>query len=282
MTEPGPDLDARSADVEWTDPVAARLAREHVFVTEGRLAGLVEWLAATQGGYPVHRPARERLVVFGGASPLVAATADSVGAGVRAIEVEHGWTVTSAFDAGRAAADAEVDEGTDLAVVADPDGGAAGAALVSVLTGTEPVALLPRGAQAVDTAYWIRRATELRDLRRRVVRVSADPDALLSGLAHPPLAATAGFVLQATIRRTPLLLDGTAALAAAVLVNSAQPRAAAWWQVADSSPDPVHTRAATQLGLRPVLDLQTMAGDGLAGLLALPVVRAAASLGGAT
>jgi nicotinate-nucleotide--dimethylbenzimidazole phosphoribosyltransferase len=84
--------------------------------------------------------------------------------------------------------------------------------------------------------------------------------------------------MRAAARRTPLLLDGSCALAGALLCYDTQSRAGRWWRVADTSPDPVHSRAAEELGQQPLLDLRTSRGDGTAGLLALAVLRAATTI----
>jgi nicotinate-nucleotide--dimethylbenzimidazole phosphoribosyltransferase len=51
-----------------------------------------------------------------------------------------------------------------------------------------------------------------------------------------------------------------------------------WWVSADRIDDPVHTQVVSTLGLRCVLDLGVTLGDGTAGLLAVPVLRAACRL----
>jgi nicotinate-nucleotide--dimethylbenzimidazole phosphoribosyltransferase len=48
-----------------------------------------------------------------------------------------------------------------------------------------------------------------------------------------------------------------------------------WWLAADSPADPAHELALTKLGLRPVLHLGMALADATAGLLAVPVLRAA-------
>lgn len=279
MTDSLLDLDRLSADVEWVDPAAARAAREYLSPAEGRLAAVHEWLAATQGAFPVHEPGRARCVVLAPVTDAVTAVCDGVGLGVRELVPDRSWTVQEALAAGAAAADSEVDAGTDLLVVADPDDSPVAAVVISALTGAEPVTLLPRGRQAVDTARWVARAEHLRDSRRRVAGMAHRPDQLLLTLDNAPLAATAGLIARATARRTPLLLDGTAALAAALLTSTAQPRAGQWWQAADASPDPAHGKAVTALGVTPLLALGAVTGDGIAGALAVPLVRAAAQLG---
>jgi Phosphoribosyltransferase len=260
------------ADVEWTDTEAAETARHHARPGAGRTGDLVEWLAATQGRFPPTAFKRVRCVVIGAVSDPVAELAASLGVGVRPLDP------TGGFAAGASAADDEVDEGADLIVLAAHDDTAAPAVAVSVLTGAEPVALLPRGADAVDTAAWIERAVELRDTRLRTEVLRFRPDNLIEALNSPAFAATTAFAMRAAGRRTPVVLDGSVAVAAALLAYETQARAGRWWQVADTSSDPVHTRAVERLGRRPLLDLGTSTGDGSAGLLALTVLRGAAFL----
>jgi nicotinate-nucleotide--dimethylbenzimidazole phosphoribosyltransferase len=273
------DLASLGADVEWTDATSATAARTQAHRAPGRLGEILEWLAGTQGRFPVRQFTRARLIVLGEITPAVAAMADAFGVGVRELPTPPGSDPHSdtagALEEGAAAADSEVDAGTDLLVVADPDNSAAAAVLVALLTRAEPVALLPRGAAATDTGAWIARAEHLRDTRRRVAHLRRNSDEMLTALEHPHIGVTTGLLLRAAARRTPMLLDGAAAVAAALLAHQAQSRAVRWWRVADSSADPVHTRATAELQQLPVLDLGTSCGDGTAGLLAVPVLQAA-------
>lgn len=272
------DLAALGAGVEWPDAEAALSARSTDFAPAGRLGELVEWLAATQGRFPPEPPSRPRLMVFGPVSPAVHALATSLDVGVRSVQIDAGTDVASALAAGSDVADEEIETGCDLLIVADPGAGPAAAVVVSLVTGAEPVALLPRGAAATDTAAWITRAETLRDTRRRVAELRNEPDRLLAALADPQLAATTGLILQGVALRTPVVLDGTAAVVAALLGHDVQSRADRWWRIADSCPDPVHARAVEELLQRPMLDLATSAGDGMAGVLTVALLRAAAHL----
>ena len=278
MPDTAIDLVAVGDDVEWTDAGSAARVRARAADVGGRLGELVEWLAAVQGQLPVVAPAQVRCLVLGPVSDAVSAGADELGVHVHEVRVDPDGSAAQAFEVGLQAADDAVDSGADLLIVATPDDSAASALVVAVLTGTEPVALLPRGAAAVDTEAWIAQATELRDGRRRLTALRSDPSALLDALGHPSMAATVGLVMRAVARRTGLVLDGTAAVTAALLCHDVQARAARWWQIADAGTDPVQRRAATELGQRPLLDLATPRGSGTAGLLTLPVLRAAAAL----
>lgn len=274
MNPSGVDLAALGAEVEWADVAAEHEARSAAPPASGRLGELTTWWAGVQGHYPPHPPKRVRCIVVGAVGTDTAAVAADLDVGLTGLEVPG--RVDEAFAAGVRAADVEVDSGTDLLVVADPDDSPAAAVVVSVLTGAEPVALLLRGAAAVDTAAWIARAAGLRDARRSALPMRHDARALLAAVGRPSLAATVGLVLRAASRRTPMVLDGAAALAAALLCHDVQRRTAQWWRVADRAADPVHQAVVRELDAQPLLDLGTTAGDGIAGLLTTPLLHAAA------
>ncbi len=261
------------AEIEPGDAAAAAAARAQP-AGPGRLGDLMAWLAATQGQFPPRRPDRARCLLVGPLDDRVAELATDSDVGLRAPDLPE--DAVAAFAAGTSWVDDEVEAGADLLVVAAADHSLAATIVVAVCAGTEPVALLPRGADAVDTGAWVRRAVELRDARRRISALRSRPDELLSALGSPALAATVGVVLQSAVRRTPIVLDGTAALAAALLCLDLQTRAADWWQIADSSDDVAHDRAVATLDRRPILDLGAATGAGLAGILAVAVLRAAA------
>lgn len=271
------DLATLGADVEWPDAEAAAEARSAEHGVFGRLAELVEWLAGVQGAFAPTEPSRPRCVVVGSISSAVAGLAESLGVGVRSTETEPDLDVPAALSSGASVADDEVDAGADLLIIAAPGPAPVAAVVVSLLTGAEPAALLPRGVAAIDTTAWITLAERMRDTRRAVAGLRNSPDELLKALDDPPFAATTGLVLRAAARRTPVVLDGTAAVVAALLGYDVQPRAARWWQIADTGTDPVHMRAVAALTGQPLLDLST-AGDGLAGLLTVPLLRAAAAI----
>jgi NaMN:DMB phosphoribosyltransferase len=270
----GPSLVSLGGDVEWPDSEASTAVREKLVAEPalGRLAELAEWAIGVR---PPGSSFRKVRAIVLGAEPdaLVADTAATLGADL--------VTATTEGDAqsGAALADDAAEHGVELLVVAVPGMQADAAIAVSVLTGTEPVKVLARGAAATDPQAWTRLAVEVRDARRRCAVHSADPDALLAELGSPRLAVAAGLVLHAAVRRTPVILDGPVAAAAALIAYEAQPRAVRWWSVADVGPDPLHDLVLNRLGQRPILGLGTGLGDGLAGLLALPVLRAATSLG---
>ncbi|OBI09169.1 nicotinate-nucleotide--dimethylbenzimidazole phosphoribosyltransferase [Mycobacterium scrofulaceum] len=182
----------------------------------------------------------------------------------------------AAIAAGRAIADEEVDAGADLLIAGDMGIGntTPAAVLVAALTNAEPVAVVGFGT-GIDDAGWARKTAAVRDALFRASRVLPDPVALLRCGGGADLAAIAGFCAQAAVRRTPLLLDGMAVTAAALVAERLAPGARLWWQAGHRSTEPGHALALTELGLDPILDLRMRLGEGSGAALALPVLRAA-------
>jgi nicotinate-nucleotide--dimethylbenzimidazole phosphoribosyltransferase len=182
----------------------------------------------------------------------------------------------SAIAAGQRIADEEVDAGADLLIAGDMGIGntTAAAVLVAALTNAEPVAVVGFGS-GIDDAGWARKTAAVRDALFRSRPVLPDPVALLRCCGGADLAAMAGFCAQAAVRRTPLLLDGMAVTAAALVADRLAPGARQWWQAGHRSTEPGHTLALTALDLDPILDLRMRLGEGSGATLALPVLRAA-------
>jgi nicotinate-nucleotide--dimethylbenzimidazole phosphoribosyltransferase len=182
----------------------------------------------------------------------------------------------AAIAAGRAIADEEVDAGADLLIAGDMGIGntTAAAVLVAALTNAEPVAAVGFGT-GIDDAGWARKTAAVRDALFRASRVLPDPVGLLRCCGGADLAAMAGFCAQAAVRRTPLLLDGMAVTAAALVADRLAPGARHWWQAGHRSTEPGHQLALTALELEPILDLRMRLGEGTGAAVALPVLRAA-------
>ena len=181
-----------------------------------------------------------------------------------------------AIDAGRQIADQEVDAGADILIAGDMGIGNTTAAtvLVAALTGVEPVAAVGYGT-GIDDAGWARKTVAVRDAMFRAEPVLSDPVATLQCCGGADLAGLAGFCAQAAVRRTPLLLDGIAVTAAALVAELLAPGARLWWQAGHLSTEPAHALALAQLGLDPIVDLRMRLGEGTGAAVALPVLRAA-------
>lgn len=225
-----------------------------------------------------------RLIDVGLNEPVQGVEARAVRRGTGRIDVEDALTrvqVDASVATGAAVADEEIDSGADLLLVAALGVGGSTAAdtLVSVLTATEPVKAVGRGS-GIDDDAWMRKTAAVRDARRRALEHRSDPTQLLAVCGGPDLAAIAGFLLRAAARRTPVVIDGVVALAAALVAHEVSPRAMRWWAVAQEVPGRDVAATLSRVGLRPVLDLGLARGDGVGALVCVPVLRAAVHLAG--
>ncbi|MEU6643827.1 nicotinate-nucleotide--dimethylbenzimidazole phosphoribosyltransferase [Saccharomonospora sp. NPDC046836] len=199
-----------------------------------------------------------------------------------AIDVEDALTAEqaeAAVEAGMRVADAEVDAGADLLIPAELGVGVSTPAstLVATLTDTEPVAVIGRGA-GIDDATWMRKAVAVRDAMRRAHPVVTDPVGLLRTVGGADLAAMAGFLAQAAVRRTPVLLDGLAVAAAALVAEELAPGARSWWVAAHRSTEPAQVLALDHLDLEPIVDLGIRVGRGAGAAATLPLLATAVRL----
>jgi nicotinate-nucleotide--dimethylbenzimidazole phosphoribosyltransferase len=181
-----------------------------------------------------------------------------------------------AFRAGMAIADEEVDGGADLLIAGDMGIGntTPTAALVALLTRTDVAEVVGRGT-GIDDDAWMRKCAAVRDAARRGREHIAEPITLLATVGGADLAAMSGFLLQAAVRRTPVILDGVVSGACALVADRISFRAKSWWVAGHRSTEPAHTAALTRLGLEPVVDFGMRLGEGTGALVALPVVAAA-------
>ncbi len=184
-----------------------------------------------------------------------------------------------ALAAGRAIADELVDSGADLLIAGEMGIGNTTPAtvLIGTLTRREPVEIVGRGT-GIDDAGWIRKTAAIRDGMRRARRHVHDPLSLLAAVAGADLTAMAGFLAQAAVRRTPVILDGVVVTACALVAGELAPGAVRWWLAGHRSVEPAHTIALEHLDLEPVLELSMRLGEGSGALTALPIVASAVDI----
>ncbi|MEU1308543.1 nicotinate-nucleotide--dimethylbenzimidazole phosphoribosyltransferase [Streptomyces cinnamoneus] len=149
------------------------------------------------------------------------------------------------------------------------------AALIAVFTGADPAEITGRGTGINDEMH----ARKIDVVRRALELHKPDPKdpigvlAAVGGLEH---AALVGLILGGASLRTPVILDGVSAGAAALVARAIAPEALAACIAGHRSAEPGHVAALTKLGLRPLVDLDLRLGEGTGALLALPVVQSAA------
>ncbi|MFF5924463.1 nicotinate-nucleotide--dimethylbenzimidazole phosphoribosyltransferase [Streptomyces hydrogenans] len=212
-----------------------------------------------------------------------AVTRHRVRRGSGRIDVEDALTpeeTEAAVRLGMAIADEEADSGTDLVVLGDLSvGGTTPAStLIAALCGTDASVVTGRGGAGIDDLAWMRKCAAIRDSLRRARPVLGDQLALLGAVGGADLAATTGFLLQAAVRRMPVILDGVVGAACALVAQRAAFRAPDWWLAGQVSGEPAQTKALDRMALNPLLDQGVLVGEGTGALLALHLVRAAAAL----
>ncbi|MGY1454911.1 nicotinate-nucleotide--dimethylbenzimidazole phosphoribosyltransferase [Streptomyces sp. SS8] len=151
----------------------------------------------------------------------------------------------------------------------------ASAALIAVFTGADPAEVTGRGTGVSDEMHArkvevVRRALELHRPD------ASDPLGVLAAVGGLEHAALTGLILGGASLRTPVVLDGVSAGAAALVARAIAPEALAACIAGHRSAEPGHVAALTKLGLRPLIDLDLRLGEGTGALLALPVVQSAA------
>ncbi|MFE3741562.1 nicotinate-nucleotide--dimethylbenzimidazole phosphoribosyltransferase [Streptomyces sp. NPDC059134] len=149
------------------------------------------------------------------------------------------------------------------------------AALICVYTGQDPAEVTGRGTGINDEMHArkvdvVRRALDLHQPD------PADPIGVLAAVGGLEHAALVGFLLGGASMRTPVVLDGVSAGAAALVARAIAPEALAACIAGHRSAEPGHVAALNKLGLRPLVDLDLRLGEGTGALLALPVIQSAA------
>jgi len=181
-----------------------------------------------------------------------------------------------AFLAGVAVADEEVDSGADLLIPGDMGIGSTtpAATLVALLADAEVATVIGRGT-GIDDRAWMVKCAAVRDAARRGRARRGDMIELLAEVGGADIAAMSGFLLQAAVRRTPVLLDGVVSGAAALVAHRIGYRSKDWWLAGHRSTEPSHRLALARLQLDPLVDYGLRLGEGTGALLALPILRAA-------
>ena len=296
---PRPDFDpiaVLGTDVEEPDPLPADGARARLAGGDGggslgRLGDLACWWASVRGyeragpprqvllvgvapGAGLHRDGAQ-VVALPGPGPA-GGTAGEATAGAPA----EGDAVRAAIAWGKATADEAADRGVELVVLAIDDP-AATRALAADLLGLDAVEASgwPQDRDLTDET-WMTEVSALRDRLRPLRALRDRPADTLRALDAPATAGATALLLQAAVRRTPALLDGPGAAAAALLARRVSYRVTDWWQAAHQAPGPVHERALASLGLPALTQLDLTVEDGTAALVGLAILdRAAALLG---
>jgi len=134
---------------------------------------------------------------------------------------------------------------------------------------------------------WVGRGTGVDDegLKRKAEAVRAavalhkahldDPLEVLARLGGREIAAMAGAILAARLRRTPVVLDGFVVCSAAAVLHALDGAALDHCLAGHVSAERAHREALNRIGKTPILDLGMRLGEGSGAALAVGVIKAA-------
>lgn len=182
-----------------------------------------------------------------------------------------------AFLAGADVARELVASGVDLLVAGDMGiaNTTASACLVAAFTGVEAGAVTGRGT-GIDERMLAHKRRVVADALDLHAPDAGDPFGVLSAVGGLEHAALTGLFCAGAAARVPVVLDGVATNAAALAAAAVCDPVTGYLIAGHRSPEPAATIALDQLGLAPLLDLGMRLGEGTGGLLAVPLVTAAA------
>jgi nicotinate-nucleotide--dimethylbenzimidazole phosphoribosyltransferase len=167
--------------------------------------------------------------------------------------------------------------GVDLLITGDMGIGntTPAAALISVFTGRPPEETTGRGTGIDDQTLKLK----VNVVREALELHAPDPEdplgvlAQIGGLEH---AAIVGVILTGAVYGVPVILDGVVSDSAALAARALAPRSVEYVIAGHRSAEPGARISLRSLDLPPLLDLDMRLGEGTGGLLAVPLVQAAA------
>jgi nicotinate-nucleotide--dimethylbenzimidazole phosphoribosyltransferase len=150
------------------------------------------------------------------------------------------------------------------------------AAIYHALYGGRPQDWVGQGT-GVDEAGLARKVAAVAEGVARHKAHLSDPLEVLRRLGGREIAAMAGAILAARLARTPVLLDGFVACAAAAVLHALDPKTLDHCLAAHVSAEAAHRAVLEKLDKTPLLDLGMRLGEGSGAALALGLTRAAAA-----
>lgn len=303
LPQPDPEAMAlaRARNAELTKPAGAL----------GRLEDLAIFLAGWQARHPP-RLDRVRIVVFAGWHGIAArgvsaypaeVTAQMVanfrgggaainqlarvaGAELAVVPVREGVPTADltagpamtgeAFAEALQAGAAQALPGLDLLAVGEMGiANTTAASAIAAALCKEPAAAWAGPGTGLDSEGVRRKAAVIEQALARHRPALADPVEVLRRLGGHEIAAMAAAILAARHERTPVLLDGFTATAAAAVLHALKPDAVAHCLAGHRSAEPGHRRLLERLGLVPLLDLGMRLGEASGAAAAIPILRAA-------
>jgi nicotinate-nucleotide--dimethylbenzimidazole phosphoribosyltransferase len=147
------------------------------------------------------------------------------------------------------------------------------AALTAALLGGEPDQWVGRGT-GVDDEGFGRKVLAVERATSRVANI-CDPLELLREVGGTELAAMAGAIIAARMRRLPVILDGYVVTAAALVLFQIDQKSLDHCWIGHCSGEPGHRKVLEYLKKPHLLDLNMRLGEGSGAMAAVPLVKMA-------
>lgn len=266
----------------WQGTTTPRVDRPHVAVFAADHGVAADGVSA----YPAEVTAAMAHAIRSGVATVtvlareVGATLELVDVGVGRptgnIRVADAMSTDEFDDAVAAVASAVESADADLLVVGEIGIGntTAAAAVAAAVLGGEAADWVGPGTGVVGAAL-ARKCDVVQAALNRVGTVS--PLEALRRLGGRELAAMAGAVAAARLRRLPVVIDGFIATAAVSPLAVARPGSLDHCLAGHCSAEPGHRRALETLGLAPLMRLDLRLGEGSGALVAVPIIQMAAA-----
>jgi nicotinate-nucleotide--dimethylbenzimidazole phosphoribosyltransferase len=167
--------------------------------------------------------------------------------------------------------------GVDLLVTGDMGIGntTPAACLVAAFTGRTAREVTGRGT-GIDYATLERKTAVVQKALELHSLDPGDPLGVLGAVGGLEHAALVGVILLGAVYGVPVILDGVVSNSAALVARSLAPHSVEYLVAGHLSVEPGAGISLEKLGLEPLLDLKMRLGEGTGGLLAVPLVQAAA------
>jgi nicotinate-nucleotide--dimethylbenzimidazole phosphoribosyltransferase len=167
--------------------------------------------------------------------------------------------------------------GVDLLVTGDMGIGntTPAACLISAFTGSPPQETTGRGT-GIDDETLKRKVNVIEKALEAHELDPEDPLGVLAAVGGLEHAAIVGVILMGAVYGVPVILDGVVSNSAALVASALASHSAKYLVAGHLSAEPGALKALEYLELEPLLDLNMRLGEGTGGLLAVPLVRAAA------
>ena len=154
-------------------------------------------------------------------------------------------------------------------------GNTTSSAAITALVTDQPVETVTGHGTGIDEQT---RATKVEVIERAIETTDPDPTEpidVLRSVGGFEIAGLVGVTLAAASRRTPVVVDGVIAGAAALLAAELEPRVADYLLGSHASADPGHEAQLDSLGVDPCFDYGMRLGEGTGAAVAIGIYRAA-------